>query len=374
MHNNMGARMHTSRLPYITALIVVGTAAASCHDATGPSSCVDPQIGDPWEFLGPDSVSIMSLAKTRDGLFAGSRDGVWETNCAQADANWLRWGLDGLSVRSLVPVTVGGGPVRLYASVMSASVKVPVVVSRDAARGWSDLPWSLASRGGSLSLIADASTPGLLVTSIAGGSIVVSRDYGETWTVRSGPSLDPGDPAKNAGEVQAFGVRGSSWGSRLWAAGCSTVDPKVWYSDDVGTTWHGEYVTQDYPHTGNMALSLLVDPDDQDHLYVGLYWGVMETQDAGRTWRVDLTLRHPGYVSALTRVGTALVAVSDETYATGTGSLQNVLGVYVSRDAGETWDPLSVPLTAGGGESALAEDDSTLLIGTSSGVWRVHLP
>ena len=106
--------------------------------------------------------------------------------------------------------------------------------------------------------------------------------------------------------------------------------------------------------------------------FVGMGDGVRVTEDGGATWRSVLRLRAPGLVTGLSLSGSRLVAVSDEQAPNATPS-GTVLGVYLTRDGGMTWDTLAVPASASGGIALAIGAGSAAFIGTRSGLWSVLL-
>lgn len=130
-----------------------------------------------------------------------------------------------------------------------------------------------------------------------GPTVMWSDDLGATWTESTRP------PAFR------FGDRlGRSLDAVFWLTPAHPDEPEVWYaggspqglfrSDDGAQTWEpvdgwcdhpmwetwAEWPEQNTPD-GSMLHSVIVDPRDREHLYLGLSsGGVFESTDAGRDW------------------------------------------------------------------------------------------
>jgi photosystem II stability/assembly factor-like uncharacterized protein len=132
-----------------------------------------------------------------------------------------------------------------------------------------------------------------------GPTVFRSQDLGKTWKEASKP---PAFRKANDGEKQR------AVDHVFWLTPGHPSEPGVWYagsspqglfrSDDGGDTWapiagfndHPMYVKwigddQDGTPDGPKMHSILVDPRDAAHLYVGMSGGgVFETHDAGASW------------------------------------------------------------------------------------------
>ncbi len=132
-----------------------------------------------------------------------------------------------------------------------------------------------------------------------GPTVFRSTDLGVTWTEASRP------PAFTAGDAHGRSVR-----TVFWLTPAHADQPGVWYagtspqglfrSDDGGDTWSPVSGWNDHPKWGEWAEwpdtegtpdgsllhSVMVDPRDPAHLYVGLSGGgVFESTDGGADWR-----------------------------------------------------------------------------------------
>jgi photosystem II stability/assembly factor-like uncharacterized protein len=132
-----------------------------------------------------------------------------------------------------------------------------------------------------------------------GPTIFRSTDLGKSWSEALRPPAFPKAPE---------GQGGRAVDHTFWLTPGHSSEPGVWYagtspqalfrSEDGGATWEGvtgfndnpAYVgklggTQDGTPDGPKLHSLLVDPRDASHLYLGMSGGgVHESTDAGESW------------------------------------------------------------------------------------------
>ena len=132
-----------------------------------------------------------------------------------------------------------------------------------------------------------------------GPTIYRSTNFGRKWVEASKP---PAFTAAKAGQT------GRSVNHTFWLTPCHDNEPKAWYAgtspqglfrtNDGGDTWEPFSIINDDPEfrswmgseqdgtpDGPKLHSVIVDPRDPAHLYIGMSGGgVHETHDAGRTF------------------------------------------------------------------------------------------
>jgi photosystem II stability/assembly factor-like uncharacterized protein len=132
-----------------------------------------------------------------------------------------------------------------------------------------------------------------------GPTIFRSTDLGKTWTEAKRPPAFP---------KAAEGAKGRAVDHTFWLAPCGASEPNTWYAgtspqglfrtEDGGETWEPlpgfnedpQYRTwmggeQDGTPDGPKLHSILVDPRDANHLYLGMSsGGVHESLDGGKSW------------------------------------------------------------------------------------------
>ncbi|MGH9273344.1 MAG: WD40/YVTN/BNR-like repeat-containing protein, partial [Acidimicrobiales bacterium] len=131
-----------------------------------------------------------------------------------------------------------------------------------------------------------------------GPTVFRSKDRGSTWTeATSPPQFRTGDPLDRAVNKVFWLTPGHADEPGSWYAGGSPQG--LFRSDDAGDTWSPVDGWNDHPSwpewaewpeentpDGSMLHSVLVDPRDPAHLYVGLSGGgVFESTDGGSDWQ-----------------------------------------------------------------------------------------
>lgn len=147
--------------------------------------------------------------------------------------------------------------------------------------------------------VKDSRSSTLLIaakTGHLGPTVFRSTDGGETWKEATTPPAFP----------KAEGEDGKAVENVFWLSPGHPSQPKVWYagssppgvfrSEDDGVTWapvqgfneHPQYSewTKVGPTPGGQLLhSILIDPGDANHMYLGIsVGGVFESVDGGKNW------------------------------------------------------------------------------------------
>ncbi len=224
------------------------------------------------------------------------------------------------------------------------------------------------------SLVADPTTPGVLYV---GGhqAVSTSTNGGRTWTriaaldgadamgwgFRDGAVFVSGHPGLNRSDDAAASfsrVNDGLPGTDVHAFGAgrevlygASVDGGLFASTDGGASWDVRATEGTQPFFGR----IVVDPDDDDHLYApDAQLGVAESTDGGRTWAtLDSGLPAATWLS---RTGDSL----DVLIASGPA------GAARSTDAGRTWTRFNLPAGASLVEIA-PEDPEVLYAGVHDG-------
>jgi photosystem II stability/assembly factor-like uncharacterized protein len=132
-----------------------------------------------------------------------------------------------------------------------------------------------------------------------GPTIFRSTDLGVTWQEASAPPAFRKAPEGESGFAVGYTMAlapGSASEPGVWYAG--TSPPALFRSEDAGATWHGVdgwnenplrtiwCPPEDQTPDGSMLHSILIDPRDASHIYVGCSGGgSFESGDAGASWR-----------------------------------------------------------------------------------------
>ncbi len=131
-----------------------------------------------------------------------------------------------------------------------------------------------------------------------GPTVFRSDDLGETWTEASQPpAFHTGEPLLRSVKAVFWLTPGHASEPDVWYAGCSPqglfrsenggdswAPVDGWNDHPMWSTW-AEWPEQNTPD-GSMLHSIIIDPRDRKHMYIGLSsGGVFETTDAGVDWR-----------------------------------------------------------------------------------------
>ncbi|MGE5262705.1 MAG: WD40/YVTN/BNR-like repeat-containing protein [Acidobacteriota bacterium] len=136
------------------------------------------------------------------------------------------------------------------------------------------------------------------VTGHLGPTVYRSTDQGKTWKEATKPPAFP---------QAASGEKGLVLDHNFWLSPGHPSEPDVWYlgsspsslfrSEDGGSTWEGVKGFNDHPKRttwvgggdppdGATLHSILIDPRDLNHMYIGLSaGGVFESIDKGADWK-----------------------------------------------------------------------------------------
>jgi hypothetical protein len=357
-----------------------------CSDTVNPQGCTVRLSSGCWTFLGLDGKWITALAETPWGLYAGTADaGVFRL----VGDRWQSVGLNIARGYISALVYTGTTPPRLFAAIGAKrdtagtnDTQGAVYATEDGGGTWKPRDGGLDARQAAIgddawaySLAVDPGNPNRIFMGLD-YPVMRSEDGGASWQFVWGSEND---------------LRGWMWipslvvfpgrDGHIWAGGQTAIfTAAILGSSDWGDTWKFVDPT---PTFENSVQSLAVDPADPDRLWAGLQGvtpGVLRSADGGQSWDYVLRLSASsaaGSVNAIAETSHSLYAVAWENFRAppdGNGTPLTDLGLYRSRDAGESWDTLAVPTGAGGGVTTTVDPLGRLVIGTrpgsgGSGVW-----
>jgi hypothetical protein len=131
---------------------------------------------------------------------------------------------------------------------------------------------------------------------------------------------------------------------------CALSAGGVYRSDDGGGTWHvmnrgvrADFQPQRYPDAGQCVHKLVLHPRLDTRLYQQNHCGVYRSDDRGDNW-IEITAGLPsdfGYALAIdpNHADTAFVIPEESSHMRAT--VDGMLRVFRTRDAGTTWEPLT---------------------------------
>jgi photosystem II stability/assembly factor-like uncharacterized protein len=187
------------------------------------------------------------------------------------------------------------------------------------------------------SVVVDPARPSDLYVGGYDDGVWRSTDYGGTWKRRD-KTID-GEPGSIPSVAQgtAVAVAGTAPNATVWVIkGCACG--QIYKSTDAGETW---VTTGKGVPKGADLYSLVVDPNDSQHLLSGLHEadGIVESTDGGETWSVVGMGGTAGLPTGGVSWFPEFIATGDpKTQRTSWFAIaQNGGSASVTRDGGKTW-------------------------------------
>ncbi len=194
------------------------------------------------------------------------------------------------------------------------------------------------------------SEPDVLYAGIEPAGLFVSRDRGASWksvdSLNRHPTTATWQPAGGALALHSIAVAPRT-PDRIW---CAVSAGGTYRSDDHGQTWsplnqgvRAEFLPRTYPEAGQCVHRLLAHPRMPDRLYQQNHCGTYRSDDRGDTW-TEITADLPsdfGYALALDPSDPEAAFVIPEASSHMRTVVDGRLRVYVTRDAGASWRPLT---------------------------------
>ena len=262
---------------------------------------------------------------------------------------WTTSGPEGGQVLSFV--IVPGEPGRVLAGTLGGGV----FESRDGGARWSHL--GLGDRTVRALELAPDDTRTIYAGTDSG--FFVSRDGGLTWESRSSGlaplpisdiAVDPSDPSRIYAALYQFGSSSPSGG--------------LFRSPDAGDSWAPTGL-------GGAIRSVIIDPRSPNVLYAiltGRFYGtVLRSLDAGGTWRELDVSTGSELALAMDPNDSNVLYTGVWDQSTGTGLAR----VFRSTDAGATWTPAGAALSHGDFHAILVDplDRATIYAATDAGIF-----
>jgi hypothetical protein len=195
-----------------------------------------------------------------------------------------------------------------------------------------------------------ASRPDTIYAGIEPAGLFVSHDRGATWQPVSALNEHPTNITwQPAGGGLALGsIRHDPRAEQRMY--CSLSAGGVYRSDDGGATWspcnrgvRAEFLPDRYPRTGQCVHQLVLHPALPDRLYQQNHCGVYRSDNRGDDW-IEITGGLPsdfGYALAIDPADADVAYVIPETSSHMRATVDGMLRVYRTRDAGATWQALT---------------------------------
>jgi hypothetical protein len=204
-----------------------------------------------------------------------------------------------------------------------------------------------------------ANEPETVYAGVDPASLWVSNDRGVTWELNTGleshPTREQWNPGLGGLCLHSI-VPDVSNASRMWigisAVGCMRTD-------DGGRNWvfankntRADFLPDKYPEYGQCIHRLIQHPTRPEILYQQNHCGIYKSTNGGEDW-IDIQGSLPsdfGFPIALDRhhPETVFVVVED---GFGRKNVGEQFTVYRTKDAGESWEPMTLGLPKGEGVS-----------------------
>lgn len=206
--------------------------------------------------------------------------------------------------------------------------------------------WAVQSKGLSQWEINDIAvvpgSPNKVLAGTRGDGVIVSEDFGETWS-------KPNRGKPGPGKVKCVTI--SPHDSSVWYVGTEPI--AVWVTRDSGANWESLEGIWDVPTMASVdypvpavephVRDIIVDPSDPNTLYATLQVGYMtKSTDGGKTWSMV-----NDNVDADIHVVVARPDDPKHIYVS-TGGHSNRLGqspgraLFESLDGGDSWKPMAM--------------------------------
>jgi photosystem II stability/assembly factor-like uncharacterized protein len=277
---------------------------------------------------------VNALTWDRSGqLLAGTRSGIYRRT---SDTWKLR---DETPSCSILSFADAGDGLTFY-----AGTPIGLLKSADGGKTWFDIPSELTGRG-ITGIGADPRQPDHLYVRLLFERVNESWDGGQTWVTRwDGLGLTR----------QVIGLNLDSAG-RLFAG----ANDGLFRWNSANARWQ----TISTPFSNQTVLVTLTDPRDANVIYAGATDSLWKSADGGTTW---------------SRWGKGLESTTITTLALNPSDARNALagtrykGLFVTHDAGETWQPAWTDSLSISTVRAIlfSADGKTIYTATDQGIWR----
>jgi photosystem II stability/assembly factor-like uncharacterized protein len=210
--------------------------------------------------------------------------------------------------------------------------------------------------------------PNVIYCGVEPAALYESRDDGETWSLVRGLFDHPHRPRR----MPHFGgltlhtlLLDPQYPERMYVA---ISAGGVYATEDGGRTWQARnrgirvvHMPEKYPEFGQCVHKIVMHPSRPDRLFLQNHWGLYRSDNHGKSWQ-DIAHGVPsdyGFAMMVHPHNHDCVYIlpieSDEFRCTPEGRLR----VYRTRNAGESWEPLTRGLPQKGAYETVLRDAMT---------------
>lgn len=277
---------------------------------------------------GPPGARVFDLfadPQEHDVFFAATANGIFRT-----DNGGLSWGPSSFGLTNPGTVVITGAKGSLYAG----TTRDGVFLSNNSGATWQRVGNGLTTLD-VRSLAVDPNDPDVLYAGTRNGGIFKTENSGQDWVaINNGLLLftpDEGTPVFE-GDYTSIAIDPSD-SQLLYAVQSSIVVPGngvLFRSSDGGAQWT-------HINIRSAGLSLKIDPNDSDTIYVGTNLGLIITRDRFASTEVPAGL-----------LGASVTDIDIDKSDTDTVYVSTRLArTFRSGDRGETWQPISLGMALG---------------------------
>lgn len=208
-------------------------------------------------------------------------------------------------------------------------------------------------------------TPDTLYCGVEPAALFESHDAGESWSLVRGlfdhphrPRWMPGQGGLCLHTILPHPTQPGRMQVAISAAG-------VYQTEDEGRNWHARnrgirvtFMPERFPEFGQCVHKIVRHPDRPDRLFLQNHWGLYRSDDGADTW-IDIAHGVPsdfGFAMATHPHDSDCIYIvpmeSDEFRCTPEGRLR----VYRTRNAGDSWEPLTRGLPQKGAYETVLRD------------------
>lgn len=321
-----------------------------------------------WSYAGLGQNTVNEIKIVNDQILVATRNGMFKKSINVDDTSWIQAGLAGQVITDFV--AFDADEILAAVEIGPENPDHTFYKTEDGGETWSPMQSNFGGEQGSQTCYAMDMHPDQPHVLYARGiyNVAKSADRGQTWESVLGEWEQIGYQADLI-HIDANNT------DIVWAGGETSIfSPYLAKSSDAGQTWQGMNI----PSQGDNAVySIAIDPNNSDHVLIGMEGQIIMTEDGGSSWSVLFSPENYSYINDM-QVSTLNQSL---VYAAGTDG-GNALGdiiVYSSADFGNNWESAESEGMEGKDYAAqdlalyTQQEQELVYVGTNHGVFIYQL-